>query len=383
MRTRHDFTAFIKNHYFKGYLSGILFASLTVVALAVALQQFYIINFGTATRFSLWWHIPFNLFYFWYWFLVFPLIYTVAKDFKIRGPKSVYWIGIYFFFPVLFVFVHQVIASFVINLSLQYLNVPTLVYKRILRNPWLGLDLIIYFAIMIAVNVFEYRQRNSDDELRITQLHGQLVRSQLNALESQLHPHFLFNTLNTVSTLILKKENAEAERMLLLLHDFLKTTIYGSDRHVITLGEELKFINDYLEIEKVRFSDRLEVVEEIDDNTLKASVPKFLLQPIVENAIRYAIAPRRSRGRISISSSRREGRLRLVVEDNGPGLTAGKETNSPGGVGLRVTAERLLGLFGENHVFSLTSPAGGGANVLIEIPFMEGTTINEAAFHGV
>ena len=382
MRNRHVFTEFIKKHYLKGYLSGILFASLTIVALAVAFQQFYIINFNTATRFSLWWHIPFNLFYFWYWFLVFPFIYKISKDFRNGRLKFTYWICVYFCFPVLFVLVHQVIASLVINLSLQYLNVPTLVYKRILRNPWLGLDFIIYFAVMIAVNVFEYRQKNSDDELRITQLHRELVLSQLNALESQLHPHFLFNTLNTVSTLILKKENAEAERMLLLLQDFLRTTIYGSDRHVITLSEELKFINDYLEIEKVRFSDRLEVVEEISADSLNASVPDFLLQPIVENAIRYAIAPRKSKGRISISSSRREGRLRIVVEDNGPGLAAGKESNSSGGVGLRVTAERLLRLFGENHIFSLASPAGGGVSVLIEIPFIEMIAAKKVAFHG-
>jgi LytS/YehU family sensor histidine kinase len=144
----------------------------------------------------------------------------------------------------------------------------------------------------------------------------------------------------------------------------------------------LKFINDYLEIEKVRFSDRLEVVEEISADSLNASVPNFLLQPIVENAIRYAIAPRKSKGRISISSSRREGRLRIVVEDNGPGLAAGKESNSSGGVGLRVTAERLLRLFGENHIFSLASPAGGGVSVLIEIPFIEMIAAKKVAFHG-
>ena len=383
MRNENDLTAFIKKHYFKGNLSGILFVSLTIVALAVALLQFYIINFDSATRYSLWWHIPFNLFYFWYWFLVFPLIYKATKDFRIGGPKFVYWITIYFFLPIFFVIIHQVIASFVINLSLQYLNVPTLVYKRILRNPWLGLDFIIYFAVMIAVNVFEYRQKNSDDELRLTQLQGQLVLSQLNALESQLHPHFLFNTLNTVSTLILKGEDIEAERMLLLLQDFLNTTIYGSDRHVITLEEELRFINEYLEIEKVRFSDKIEVAEEIEAATLKANVPNFLLQPIVENAIRYAVAKRKSGGRISIRADKHEGLLRLVVEDNGPGFSSGKEGKASGGVGLRVTAERLIRLFGANHVFKLTNPAGGGATVLIEIPFAEGVSENEPAFHVV
>ncbi len=369
-------TEFGRRYYFKGLLTRLLFAGLTVVGLSVALQQFYIITFHTVTRYSLWWHVPFNLFYFWYWLLVFPFIYWATKEFTTSGPKWVYWAMIYFVFPVLLVLVHQLVASIVINLSLGYLNLPTLVYKRIIRNQWLGLDFIIYFAIMIAVNVFEYRRKNRDDQLRLTQLRGQLVRSQLKALESQLHPHFLFNTLNTVSTLILKKENAEAVRMLSLLRDFLNTTIYGSERHVISLSEELKFINQYLEIEKVRFSDRLEVVEDIEDGTLDASVPNFLLQPIVENAIRHAIAPRKSAGRISIRAARQNGRLKLTVEDNGPGLKAAARGKSREGVGLRITAERLVRMFHENQRLSLTSLNEGGTSVVIEIPFLDNALTN-------
>lgn len=367
---RAEPAAFVRRNYFKGPLTSLLFAGLTVVGLAVALQQFYIINFHTVTRYSLWWHVPFNLFYFWYWYLVFPLVYRAARDFSIPAPGWVYWTVIYFVFPVTVVLVHQVIASAVITLSLGYLNLPTLVYKRIIRNPWLGLDFIIYFAIMIAVNVFEYRQKNRDDQLRLTQLRGQLVRSQLSALESQLHPHFLFNTLNTVSTLILKKENDEAERMLSLLHDFLTTTVYGSERHVISLSEELKFINQYLEIEKVRFSDKLEVVETIEDGTPDACVPCFLLQPIVENAIRHAIAPKKSAGRISITAERRNGMLKLTVEDNGPGLKTKTKMATGKGVGLRITGERLMRMFRDNHRLALSTLAEGGTRVVIEIPFL-------------
>lgn len=377
-RTNRLFST-IKKHYFRNFLSPAIFGALTVVAIAVALQQFYIINLHSATRYSLWWHIPFNLFYFWYWFLAFPLMYWITVGFKVGRSRIIYWTSIYLLFPILLVLVHQVIASLVINLSLGYLDVPTLVYKRILRNPWLGLDIIIYFAIMISIDVIEYRQKDREDTLKLTKLQGQLVQSQLNALESQLHPHFLFNTLNTISTLILKRENAEAGRMLLLLSDFLRTTVYGSERHVITFEEELRFINQYLEIEKVRFSDRLVVLRDVDDNALKAGVPNLLLQPIVENAIRYAVAPQKGGGTISISAHRSNGRLSIIVRDNGPGLKTKNARNVKEGVGLGVTRERLERLFGEDHVLQLSNEPGGGLAVNIEIPFV-GNEVS--AYHG-
>ena len=379
MKIKSELIIDIKEHYSKGHLSGVLFTALTLVALAVALQQFYIINLNTATRYSLWWHIPFNLLYFWFWFLIFPLLYWITAKFRVGGSRFIYWSCIYLIFPVLIVLFHQLLATLVINMSLGYLDVPTLLYKRVLRNPWLELDIIIYFAVMIAINVFEYSRKYRNDTLKLTQLQAQLVGSQLSALESQLHPHFLFNTLNTVSTLVLKKENSEAERMLSLLHDFLKATIYGSERHVISLDEELKFINQYLEIEKVRFADKLDVVEDIDAGTLNAGVPNLLLQPIIENAIRYAIAPKKTRGVITIKTLRENRKLKILVEDNGPGINGARQEPGKHGVGLKVTRERLNRLFGEDHIFELTSPPGGGATVNIEIPFVEYVSGEKAA----
>lgn len=274
--------------------------------------------------------------------------------------------------------VHQVVASLLINFFLGYSDFNTLFYKRMIRNAWIGIDLVIYFAILTAVKVVSYQKGNEAIELRINQLQGQLARSQLSALESQLHPHFLFNTLNTLSTLILKKDNVEARRMLSLLQGFLRTTVYGGDRHEITLEEELRFINQYLEIEKVRFNDRLEVEEDIAHDTLIASVPKFLLQPIVENAIRHAIAPRVSKGLLKITASKKDKHLVLLVEDDGPGLasfdkrnlTEGSRTGKEG-VRLRIAKERLGHIFGEHHVFELGKSSLGGLKVEIQVPFVE------------
>jgi LytS/YehU family sensor histidine kinase len=217
--------------------------------------------------------------------------------------------------------------------------------------------------------VVEYQQKNKMTELRFTRLQSQLAQSHLNALKSQLHPHFLFNTLNTISTLILKADDSEAERMLSLLNNFLKTTVFQSDRQEITLEEELRFVKDYLEIEKVRFSDKLEVKENVAKETLQAQVPNLLLQPIIENAIYHGIAHKTSHGIIQISTKKKEGQLLICVEDNGPGLTMMKKKKSKEGVGLKITKERLAQLFGTDHLFELENLVSGGVRVTISIPF--------------
>ena len=358
-----------KRNYFYLYLSKLLFVILTIIAIAVALQHYYIIS-DPKTRFTLWWHIPFNLFYWWCWLLFLPVMYYVAQKLKPDDSKSFYWVVVYLFVPIIIVLIHQAIASLVIATFLNYLNFPTLLYKRLLRNSWVWVDFVIYFTIMIAINVVDYQQKSKINRLKYSQLQARLAQSQLNALKSQLHPHFLFNTLNTLSTLILKADNTEAERMLSLLNNFLKTTVYESDRPEITLEEELLFITHYLEIEKVRFKDKLEVNEDIDAGTLKASVPSFLLQPIVENAIYHAIAPKKSRGVINIISKKENEKLFISVEDNGPGLSGFNKKKSKEGVGLKITRERLVHLFGKNQQFELGNSALGGLSVKIIIPLI-------------
>ncbi|HUI31032.1 MAG TPA: histidine kinase [Candidatus Acidoferrales bacterium] len=365
------FVASIVSMYSRGPFPIFLFGVLTVVALVVAMQQFYIINYNTVTRYDLIWHVPFNLFYFWYWFTILPIMYWIIIDFKPRRYNALYWTFLYFLMPIGIVLIHQVIASVTINLFLGYSDFFTLVYKRVVRNPWVGMDLTLYFAIMIAINIVEYQQKNKADELRLAQLQAQLVQSQLSALESQLHPHFLFNTLNAVSTLILKRENREAERMLRLLHEFLKSTIYQNERHEITFREEVRFIRQYLEIEKVRYKDRMEIELDIGEETLDVFVPNLLLQPVLENAIRYAVAARKSKGIVKITSKLEDGRLKIMVEDNGPGLVVPPEKKSREGLGLKITKERLAHFCGDKYLFELEPSSLGGLKVRMEIPFVK------------
>ena len=184
----------------------------------------------------------------------------------------------------------------------------------------------------------------------------------------QLHPHFFFNTLNTISSLM-HKDVHDADRVLARLGDLLRYSLRNVGIQEVTLKEELEFLQRYLEIEQIRFGERLKVQIMIDQALSDAKVPNLILQPLVENAIRYAVGPRTSVGNIEISALRVNGNLELSVKDNGPGLPEGYQTVSSEGVGLRNTRERLQQLYGDQHEFKLISNPQGGLNVSVTLPF--------------
>jgi LytS/YehU family sensor histidine kinase len=205
-------------------------------------------------------------------------------------------------------------------------------------------------------------------------LEGQLAQAQLQALKMQLHPHFLFNTLNSISALLHKDVDA-ADEMIGELGDFLRMTLENDGAQTVRLEQELEFLKSYLEIERVRFQDRLTIGFAIDPDTLDAYVPNLILQPIIENAIRYAIAPRAEQGMIEVSARQKNGRLRITVRDDGPGLTHGNGFTE--GIGLANTRARLRQLYEGSHEFQLTNSVQGGLGVTLEIPFQLAEVVTE------
>jgi len=204
-----------------------------------------------------------------------------------------------------------------------------------------------------------------EQELAAAQLETQLVQAQLQALQMQLQPHFLFNTLHAISTLMHRDVDA-AEKMLARLSDLLRLTLENGSTQTVMLKDELEFLKKYLEIEEIRFADRLTIRTAIAPDALDALVPNLILQPIVENAIRHGIAPRAQPGRVEITARRVDGKLRLEVQDDGPGLRPG---NGREGLGLKNTRERLARLYQGAHRLELESPPEGGVRVTLEIPF--------------
>lgn len=229
------------------------------------------------------------------------------------------------------------------------------------------LNFLIYWGVLGAGFAFEYYRKYREGELHAAALQAQLAQAQLQALKMQLHPHFLFNTLNAIAALVRKNENKSATDMLAGLSDLLRLALENVGTQEVSLQRELEFLERYLEIERIRFADRLQVSMRIAPETLNARVPNLILQPLVENAIRHGIASRSTSGLIEIKAEREGELLRLQVKDDGPGLPAGKSLNN--GVGLSNTLARLQRLYGANQALVFNNAPEGGAVVTLEIPF--------------
>ncbi|CAN5855429.1 histidine kinase [soil metagenome] len=228
----------------------------------------------------------------------------------------------------------------------------------------------IYLLIALTGYAFSYYRRFREGQVRTLQLEAQLSQAQLHALKMQLHPHFLFNTLHSISAL-LNKDVEAARKMITRLGDFLRLTLENSGSQEVTLRQEIEFLGCYLEIERIRFQDRLVTHMDVAQQTLDAKVPNLILQPIVENAIRHAIAPRSTQGLIEIEAKQRNGTLRIQIRDNGPGLSAHRTSENvfKKGLGLANTETRLEQLYGRAHSFNLSNNPEGGLIVTLEIPF--------------
>ena len=236
------------------------------------------------------------------------------------------------------------------------------------------LNLLIYGVIAGVIVARDYAQQAQGREreatrlsVRAAQLERSLVEARLETLRSQLHPHFLFNALNTISAFT-EQEPRKARRLMAHLGDLLRSSLDHAAEPEITLRKELCFLEDYLEIERARFEDRVTVRVEVDETTLDALVPTFLLQPLVENAIRHGITACNERGTVEVSIRRLAGQLLLRVCDDGVGLPAGWRPDGKG-VGLRNTAARLQELYPDAHSFAVTGAPTGGTLVEIVIPY--------------
>jgi two-component system, LytTR family, sensor kinase len=306
------------------------------------------------------------------WVVSSPLILWLARTFPI--PRREWLDGLLFHAPAGFIF------------SFAHLLLYVAISSRLSRGVWpdsvsamlaefqpvflssFAWWSLIYWTILLASYAFDYYHRYQAGQLRASKLETELAQSQLAALKMQLHPHFLFNTLHSISALM--REDVEAaDQMIARLGEFLRMTLRNSGEQETTLEQELNFLECYLEIERLRFQDRLTTRIEAEPDAMDARVPNLFLQPIVENAIRHGVTRQMNEGVVAISARRDNGRLRVEVRDNGPGLTA--KNGVADGVGLANTRSRLRRLYGDDHNFGMTNAAEGGLVVSLEIPYRE------------
>jgi signal transduction histidine kinase len=240
-------------------------------------------------------------------------------------------------------------------------------------------ELIAGAAIIGIAHALFYYRESQERALRAAHLETELVAAQLQTLQSQLHPHFLFNTLHAISALM-HQNVAAADRMLARLSELLRLTLNSIARPEVRLSEELEFIEKYLQIEQVRLGDRLTTEYFVDADTLDAVVPAMVLQPLVENAIKHGIAPYARPGRITISAKREAEMLVLTVDDSGPGPSEHALAALSTGIGVSNTRARLQHQFGARFRFEFRR-RDAGFRVLVAIPFREDPPVAAAPAH--
>lgn len=233
-----------------------------------------------------------------------------------------------------------------------------------------GMEILIYGFVLGIVGVMQFQMRAQHDAMNALALQKQLSEAQLRALQMQLEPHFLFNTLNAITTLVELGRPQQAVEMLEHLNTILKSTLKRTTPEKIPLSEELEVVENYLAIEQVRFADRLRIEIKVDPAALDSLVPCFLLQPIVENAIRHGIAHCESDGVVETTARRDGNLLRLHVRDTGAGRNGRAKPGN--GIGLKNTRERLAHFYQDGYALKTEPLTGGGFEVAIAIPYERG-----------
>jgi sensor histidine kinase YesM len=309
------------------------------------------------------------------WAALTPLTLWLARRFPLEKEVIVRRVALHLLFAVLISLLHLVAFTFVFQAFVRHAADPFFPlgpFQDVVVGQF-HFNLLLYCVVIGLYQTFDYyrrfrerEQRAAQLELEAAQLETQLTRAQLDALKMQLHPHFLFNTLNTISVLMEEDVNA-ANEMLLRLSDLLRAALKNDEAHEVTLEEELQFLAKYLQIEQARFHDRLQIRIDPAPETLTAYLPNLILQPLVENAIRHAVAPRTIETLIEIRSHKRDGQLHLSVTDNGEGMV--DQATPTNGIGLRNTRARLEKLYGPHQDFKLETATGGGVHISIIIPF--------------
>ncbi len=299
----------------------------------------------------------------WYvWAALAPLIFLAARRFPVDGARWAAHLPLHLGLNLIMLFVS---GGIVIGVQ-ALLGVPVRSVQAALAGN-IQVSVLTYWTVLWVAHGLAYYRESRARRVRTAELTAQLSQARLEALRAQLHPHFLFNTLHAISAFV-RQEPEKAETMLAELGELLRAAMDAANEPTVPLSREMEFIDRYLSIQKVRLGDRLQVEVDVPADLADALVPNLLLQPLVENAVEHGIADRLGEGKLWIRGSQKDGRLRLEVEDDGPGLPDEKLDPANWRVGLRNTRDRLAQLYGPEQHFELANLANGGLCVRVVIP---------------
>ena len=333
----------------------------------------YSFRLASRTPLSFWHVFPLNLSYWWAWAALTPFVFWMAR--RYRFGRRDFWRPMLAHLPAaaLASLAHVMTMSLVAGLLSGKLSWAWWLHD-VRSSYWMSVDweMVTYWALVGTSHALHYHAVLRQREIAAAQLEARLAEARLQSLQRQLHPHFLFNTLHSISALM-HRDLVAADRMLALLGDLLRSSLKVTAQE-IPLKDELDLLGKYVEIEQTRFRDRLTVSYDIPGETLDARVPSLILQPLVENAIDHGIAPNRGRGHLEIWARRKGTQLWLEVRDDGVGLrddVLAGDLLTATGIGVSNTRSRLQCLYGAAHQFEFCRAGGRGLTVRVVIPWRE------------
>lgn len=268
---------------------------------------------------------------------------------------------------LLFSLLHNILASIIFFAWTGTEATKMAEYFLTMWVKTLHFNLLVYALLVSLSQIKETVRKNQRERLRAVRLEADLAHARLEVLRARLNPHFLFNTLHSIQALV-RRDPQTAEAMLARVGDLLRRTLDTADENEVTLRDELEIVEIYLDIQGIRFRERLRSAFHIDPQTLDCLVPTLILQPLVENAVRHGITPRSEGGVLSVVSEAAERRLRILIQDDGPGVPRDAAALFDKGTGLNNTRERLRHHFPDDFRLTLRNAEGGGAQVLLDIP---------------
>jgi uncharacterized protein YeeX (DUF496 family) len=356
-----------------------LFLILTLIALVHSLQSYYTLPPGTASGSVLYYTLLSKLIYYWYFSLLALVIQYYSKWIRLSRQTIVRWLFIHLTTLALSFFVHEMLSLGTDKL-IGGVKLKATLWYILFNNPSVWIEMLVYILFLLTFTLIEYRKMSQENEIRCAQLEVQLIRSKLQEIRNKIQPTFLFNTLQTILELVRLQRNKDANHVLSLLSDFLRTTVYDNERDEITLEEELRFLNQYLEIEKVRSVHTFNVHENLEQRVLNAVVPNFILQPIVEEIVYQNTGWEMTHHEISIEASKAGDQLEVIIEDLGKENAERMVDKKENGVLFDITKERLSHLYGKRQSLTVQWQPERGVQVKIQIPFKEMIVESEETF---
>ncbi|KAA3608864.1 MAG: hypothetical protein D8M58_19200 [Calditrichaeota bacterium] len=353
-----------KKSYFSNQTKIAVFLLWTFLAFFYVFQQYYI-TLIKDKEFELSTIIIWELSYFYTWAVLTLIIIFLARKNPLEKQNLIKNGLLHFIFALVIAFVHRAGSMFIYLVLAKpedlEKGLPDFFGPKVILGSFDGF--IIYWMILGVFFSFEYYQQVREQKVKSARLESQLAKAELTALKMQLNPHFLFNTLHAISSLIDSK-GKDAQNMLVRLSDFLRQTLESEGQQNVSIKKEISFLKSYLEIEQIRFGKRLSVEYNIEESLSQKLIPTLILQPLVENAIKHGISPHSGQGKIEISVSEKNSFMEISVCDNGKGI--GQDIVEH--VGLKNTRQRLEQVYGKSSRLKYYNRDQGGFCVHLSIP---------------